>query len=423
MHLRLQTTPCTTRQTNCELDPSVSSAAAPQPLRRRMLQAAVAAPVLAAGSGFLGRTADASSVRPWESVPVSAGQLPRGVTVRTLTDALEHPWAVAPLPDGAYLVTERPGRMRHVGTNGRVSAPISGLPAIDARRQGGLLDLVLDPLFEQNQQVWFTYAEPGEGGNSTAMATARLQPRDAGWTLADVTVVFRQAPKFNSAAHFGSRIVWANDDELWLGLGDRFTRMEDAQTLDNHHGKVVRVTRRGEPSPSNPKWSEEGALGEIWSIGHRNIQAAAKHPTTGALWISEHGPQGGDEVNISQSGLNYGWPLITYGERYGGGAIGEGTEREGLEQPLHVWTPSIAPSGMSFYTSTAIEAWHGSLFVGALRGQMLVRLTLDGDRIVSEERLQGGPLGQRIRDVRAHPDGSLVLVTDQARGALLRVGS
>ena len=390
--------------------------------RRQLIRAAVSLPVIGSLLAQTSRGASAASQRPWETVPVTQGRLPPGVQVKVLANNLEHPWAVAPLPDGGYLVTERAGRLRHVNARGEVSAPIPGLPDIDARRQGGLLDLVLDPSFEQNQQVWFTYAEPGDGGNSTAMATARLHGRDSGWALSDATVIFRQAPKFNSTAHFGSRIVWADGDELWIGLGDRFTRMSDAQTLDNHHGKVVRVDRSGRPSIHNPKWTDPEALPEIWSIGHRNIQAAARHPETGALWTAEHGPQGGDEINAPRAGLNYGWPVITYGERYGGGSIGIGTQQEGLEQPLHVWSPSIAPSGMTFYTADAIAPWQGSLFIGALRGQMLVRLTLSGERITAEERLQGGPLGQRIRDVRSANDGSLIVVTDQPRGALLRIG-
>lgn len=359
--------------------------------------------------------------RPGEAVPVLQGTLPAGVTVRPIASGLEHPWSLAELPEGGWLVTERPGRLRHVDARGAISPPIQGLPRIDARGQGGLLEVSLAPDFATSRRLLLAYSEPADGGNSTAVMMARLEGAQGRYTLVDASRIFTQMPRFASSAHFGARIVWANNDEVWITLGDRFSRMEDAQTLDNHHGKVVRVRLDGSPSSANPKLPT-GAKPEIWSWGHRNIQGAVRHPQTGELWLHEHGPQGGDELNIARAGRNYGWPVITYGERYGGGKIGEGTAKPGLEQPLHSWVPAIAPSGMAFYTSSAIPAWTGSLFLGGLRGQVLVRLELDGERVVREERLQGGLLRQRIRDVRQGSDGALYLLTDAADGQLLRVG-
>lgn len=345
----------------------------------------------------------------------------------TVAQGLENPWAVAFLPEGRFLVTERPGRLRVVEADGRLNPPVAGVPAVAATGQGGLLDVVLDSGFAANRTVYVCYAEPagdGTSGNSTALARARLS--DDRTRLEDVRVIFSQRPKVASRLHFGCRIVEAMkggrpDGTLFLALGERFSRMQDAQTLDNHHGKVVRVGKDGRVPPDNPFVGRPGALPEIWSYGHRNPQGATLGPD-GRLWMHEHGPQGGDEINRPEPGLNYGWPVITFGEQYGGGPIGAGiTAKAGMEQPLHHWTPSIAPSGMAFLTSDRYgPAWRGSLFVGSLKFQFLNRVELSGTRVVGEERLLGDQR-ERIRDVRQGPDGYLYVLTDNARGRLLRL--
>ena len=325
------------------------------------------------------------------------------------------------------LVTERPGRLRVVAANGTLGEPVQGLPAIDVRGQGGLLDVVLDTDFRNNRTLYFCFSEPassGQSGNSTALARAKLSA-DARH-LESVQIIFRQLPKFSSSAHFGCRIVEAlkngqPDGTLFLTLGDRFSRMQDAQTLDNHHGKVVRIGKDGSVPKDNPFVSKTGAKPEIWSYGHRNSQGAALAPD-GTLWTHEHGPQGGDEINQPQAGKNYGWPVISYGENYGGGKIGDGiTSKPGLEQPLHYWTPSIAPSGMAFVTSDNYgSAWRGNLLVGSLKFQYLNRIVLEGGKVVREEKLLTD-LNQRIRDVRQGPDGLIYVLTDASNGQLIRL--
>jgi aldose sugar dehydrogenase len=346
---------------------------------------------------------------------------PGNPSVTVVARGLERPWAVAFIGEGRMLVTERPGRMRVVSASGQVGEPLAGVPAVDAVGQGGLLDLITDRDFPRNRTVHFCYAEPAStgSGNSTAMASAKLSA-DA-TRLEDVRVIFSQQPKVSSRLHFGCRIVQAGDGSLFLALGDRFHRMNDAQTLDTHHGKVVRVRPDGSAHPDNPFVNRAGALPEIWSLGHRNAQGATLGPD-GRLWVIEHGPQGGDEINRPEAGKNYGWPVITHGENYGGGRIGEGiTRREGLEQPLHHWTPSIAPSGMAFVRSDRYgPAWHGSLLVGSLKFRYLARLELDGERVRREEKLLP-ELGQRVRDVREGPDGFIYLLTDERNGQLLRL--
>ena len=350
----------------------------------------------------------------------SGAQVPT-VRAEVVAKGLENPWAMAFIGEGWVLVTERPGTMRVVSADGRVSEPLAGVPPVVAQGQGGLLDLITDRDFARNRTVHFCYAEPAASGsaNSTAMASAVLSA-DAR-SLEQVRVIFSQKPKFSSRLHFGCRIVQATDGSLFLALGDRFQRMADAQTLDNHHGKVVRVKPDGSPHPDNPYLNRAAALPEIWSIGHRNPQGATLGPD-GQLWALEHGPQGGDEINRIEPGKNYGWPVITYGENYGGGAIGEGiTTKAGLEQPLHHWTPSIAPSGMAFVSSERYgKDWIGSLLVGSLKFRYLARLTLDGTRVVKEERLLSD-LNQRVRDVRQGPDGFIYLLTDAGNGQLLRL--
>jgi aldose sugar dehydrogenase len=331
---------------------------------------------------------------------------------------LEHPWALAFLPNDRMLVTERPGRMRIVERDGKVNEPLAGLPPVVAAGQGGLLDVVLHPQFASNQLVYWSYSEPGDGGAGTAVARARLD----GNRLADVRVIFRQLPKVRgSNNHFGSRLVWSRDGKLFVGLGDRFTRKDDAQTLDTDIGKVVRIEADGKPAADNPFASRAGARPEIWSYGHRNIQGAALHPSSGELWTIEHGPQGGDELNVPAAGANHGWPVITYGRNYGTGTkIGDGTERADVAPPLRYWIPSIAPSGLAFLTSERYPGWKGNLFSGALRGAHLVRLELDGKRVVKEEQLLSDR-GARIRDVRQGPDGWLYVLTDSPDGQVWRL--
>jgi aldose sugar dehydrogenase len=284
-----------------------------------------------------------------------------------------------------------------------------------------LLDLVTDSDFASNRRLYFCYAEPAAsgGGNSTAMASARLSTDTT--RLEDVKVIFSQQPKVRSRHHFGCRIAETADGHLFLTLGDRFSRKDDAQTLDNHHGKVVRIAKDGSVPPDNPFVKRPGALPETWSVGHRNLQGATIGPD-GRLWTIEHGPQGGDELNRPEAGKNYGWPVITYGENYGGGAIGDGiTAKTGLEQPLLHWTPSIAPSGMAFVTSERYGAsWRGNLLVGSLKFRYVARLTLQGSRVTQEEKLLPD-LGQRVRDVRQGPDGFIYLLTDERNGQLLRL--
>jgi aldose sugar dehydrogenase len=335
----------------------------------------------------------------------------------TVVRGLVNPWALAFLPDGRMLVTERPGRMRVVTADGQLGAPLAGLPTVDVGGQCGLLDVLVDPQFAQNQTLYWTYAEAGTGGNGVAVARGRLQ----GQQLQDVKVIFRQSPKVRSNLHCGSRLVFTREGHLMLGLGDRYSRMDDAQTTDNHLGKVVRITTDGAAPAGNPYLGKAGTLPELWSLGHRNIQGAAMHPSTGDIWMVEHGPQGGDEVNVVEAGRNYGWPLVTYGRNYGTGTrIGEDGPKPGYEHPLKWWVPSIAPSGLSFVTSDRYPGWKGQLLVGALRGQALVRLTLDGRKVVAEERVLQA-LGERIRDVRQGPDGFLYLVTDGSDGKVMRL--
>ncbi len=361
-------------------------------------------------------------------LPVLA--LSQGVRPQNVATGLQHPWAVAFLPQGRFLVTERPGRLRVIEANGRLGASVAGLPAMAAQGQGGLLDLVLDSDFATNRVLYFCFSEPaavGEG-NSTALARARLS--DDNTQLSDLQVIFSQQPKFASNAHFGCRIVEGQsggraDGSLFLTLGDRFRRMADAQTLDNHHGKIVRILKDGSVPADNPFVARFGARPEIWSYGHRNLQGAALAPD-GRLWVHEHGPQGGDEINLPMPGRNYGWPVITFGENYGGGKIGDGiTRQDGMQQPLHYWVPSIAPSGMVFLTSARYgQAWRGNLFVGALAGQFLDRIEWRSEagqpRIVRENRLLTD-LGERIRDVRQGPDGLLYVLTDSADARLIRL--
>lgn len=337
--------------------------------------------------------------------------------LESVTGGLEHPWGLAFLPDGRMLVTERPGRMRVVTPTGRISEPIEGVPEVYAVNQGGLLDVILGPDFAATKRIYFSYAEPGEGGGGTAVARATLDA-DAR-TLSDVEVIFRQQPKTRGGRHFGSRLVFKPDGTLFITIGDRGER-ERAQNLTINRAQVIRVEPDGDIPRDNPFVGVDGRLPEVWSYGHRNAQGAALHPESGELWIHEHAAQGGDEVNIPEAGKNYGWPTIHYGEDYGGGQFGEGTKKAGFEQPIYYWDPSIAPSGMDFYTADAVPAWTGDLFVGALAFQMLVRLDIENGRVIHEERLLED-VEERIRAVDQGPDGNLYLLTDAPDGRILRL--
>ncbi len=337
--------------------------------------------------------------------------------VATLLTGLENPWSVAFLPDGRMLITERAGRLRLVSQDFKLeSKTIDGLPEVSPQGQGGLFDVVLHPQYAQNGWIYWAYNAPGTGGWGTALARGKLQ----GHRMTDVQVLFSMQPKTRSSFHFGGRIVFDQAGFLYLTLGDRGDK-DRAQKLDDHAGSVIRLHDDGRVPANNPFVNRAGAMAEKWTLGNRNIQGAALHPQTGELWSHEHGPQGGDEVNVMRSGLNYGWPIITYGVNYGlGTKIGEGQAKPGMVQPLHVWVPSIAPSGMAFVSGTQFPQWQGNLLVGALRGQMLVRLSLDGEKVLGEERLLQGR-GWRIRDVRMGPDGLVYLLTDEAQGSLLRL--
>jgi glucose/arabinose dehydrogenase len=331
-------------------------------------------------------------------------------------DELENPWGLAFLPDGRMLVTERPGRLRIVAADGTLSEPLADVPEVYHRGQGGLLDVALDPDFAANSTIYLSYSEPGDDGAGTAVARARLG--DAG--LADLSVIFRQQPKVDSRSHFGSRLVFGRDGTLFVTMGDRYAYREEAQNLGNHIGKIVRVNRDGSVPSDNPFVGRADARPEIWSYGHRNVQGAALDPATGQLWTAEHGARGGDEINHPEAGKNYGWPVITYGVDYSGARIGEGSEKPGMEQPVHYWDPSIAPSGLTFYTGDAFPDWRGDLFLGSLKFGYLVRLDLENGKVVGEEKLLED-LDRRVRAVRQGPDGNLYLLTDEDDSAVLKL--
>lgn len=378
------------------------------------LMTGLAAILLIAVSGFL-NSAFAQGVRP-----------------ETVASGLQNPWAVAFLPNGRFLVTERSGQLRVIEPDGRIGKPVEGLPSVAAGGQGGLLDLVLDADFASNRTLYFCFSEPSPltNGNSTALARATLSADQT--RLDNVKVIFSQKPKFVSSLHFGCRMVESRlpglngkpDGKLFLALGERYSRAPDAQTLNNHHGKIIRINKDGSVPPDNPFVARAGALPEIWSYGHRNPQGATLAPD-GSFWTHEHGPLGGDEINLPKAGANYGWPVITYGESYSGGKIGEGlTAKAGMEQPLHHWTPSIAPSGMAFLTSDRYgKAWQGNLFVGSLKFAYLNRIELSepyNGKVVRESRMLSQE-GARIRDVRQGPDGLLYVLTDSSNGKLMRL--
>lgn len=339
-------------------------------------------------------------------------------SVETIAQGLEHPWGMAFLPDGSMLVTERPGRMRII-REGKLSKPLANVPDVAARGQGGLLDVALHPKFDENRLVYFSFSEPrGFASNGTSLARARLS--DDGSALENVEVIFQQQPAIRSTAHFGGRIAFAPDGNLFLTLGDRYSQRDSAQDLSTHLGKTVRLTDDGKAAAGNPFIGQSSALPEIWSYGHRNPQGATIEPSTGAFWTVEHGAKGGDEINRPQAGKNYGWPVITYGKDYSGAKIGIGTEKAGMEQPVHYWDPSIAPSGLTFYSGEKHKDWAGDLFAGALAGAKLVRLEMEGGKVAGEEAMLED-LGERIRDVREGPDGEIYLLTDSPEGRVLKL--
>lgn len=338
------------------------------------------------------------------------------IRVRVLVQGLENPWSLAFLPDGRMLVTERNGRLRVVRESKLDPQPVSGLPPVAPNGQGGLLDVALHPRHADNGWIYLAYSARGPSGFGTEVARGKLVQN----RLDDVQVIFRMQPKVNGGRHFGSRLVFDRQGMLYVTLGDRGDQ-DRAQRMDEHLGKIVRLHDDGRIPQDNPFRNRAGALPESFSLGNRNVQGAALHPVTGELWAHEHGPQGGDEINVIRAGANYGWPLVTYGRNYGTGTkIGEGTQKPGMAPPLHYWVPSIAPSGMAFYTGERFAKWRGDLFVGALKDEMLVRLRLDGEKVVKEERMLKGMLG-RIRDVRQGPDGFIYLLTDESEGVLARI--
>ncbi len=365
--------------------------------------------VAAASTAFLS-CAFAQAPRSPTPAPIDAP-----IAATAVATGLEHPWGLAVLPDGRMLVTERPGRLRIVDRDGRLSEPLAGVPKVYASGQGGLLAVTLSPQFASDRLVYLAFSEPGEGGAGTAVARGRLD----GNALHNVEVIWRQVPKVPGANHWGSRLVFAADGKLFVTTGDRQEYRDRAQDLSATLGKVVRINADGSIPADNPFAKREGARPDIWSYGHRNVQAAALDPATGALWTVEHGARGGDELNRPQPGRNHGWPVITYGVDYSGAKIGEGIAKPGMEQPLYYWDPVIAPSGAAFYTGDVYPGWKGSLFVGSMKPGGLVRLEIDGDRVRKEERYLGD-IG-RVRDVVQGPDGLLYLLIDARNGSVLRV--
>ena len=339
------------------------------------------------------------------------------VTTEVVAEGLEHPWGLAMLPDGRMLVTERPGRLRIVSKEGGLSPPLSGVPAVHAFDQGGLLDVELDPQFASNHRIYLSFAEPGSSGTS-GTSVARAVLGDSG--LSNVRVIYQQDPKINSNFHYGSRIVFRPDGTMFITQGERFSERKEAQNLLSYFGKIIRVNSDGSVPKDNPFVGRADALPAIWSYGHRNMQGAAIDPATGRLWTVEHGARGGDELNHPEPGKNYGWPAITYGIDYNGTRIGSGAVKEGMEQPVYYWDPVIAPSGMLFYTGDKFPDWRGSIFIGGLASSSLVRLEMRGDRVVKEERYLG-ELHERIRDVRQGLDGYIYVITDNPKGRILRV--
>lgn len=336
--------------------------------------------------------------------------------VAIVTSGLEHPWSLAFLPDGRMLVTERTGRLRLIDRNRQLHPePLAGVPEVEAGGQGGLLDVALHPAFEENGLVYLTFSGKGEDGLTTQLARGRLSDR----RLVDTEIIFTAATEGAGGRHFGGRITFDRQGYLWMTVGER-GKADEAQTLSNHNGTTLRLLDDGSAPDDNPFVGQDGARGEIWSYGHRNAQGLAVEPESGTIWLNEHGPRGGDEINISRRGLNYGWPITTHGTAYSGLPLGVGPELPGMEPPLLHWTPSIGPSGMAFYTGGRFPAWRGDAFIGGLAIPQLRRVIIEEGEILGEEELLR-ELGLRIRDVRAGPDGYLYLLTDHGDGAILRL--
>jgi aldose sugar dehydrogenase len=363
-------------------------------------------------------TATASAVQTNAPKPAK----PTGARATVIAKGLVHPWGLQFLPDGRMIVTERPGRVRIVTQAGKISAPLEGAPEASANGQGGMLDIALAPDFMTSGHVYISFTEKRTmfGRNGTSVARARLALEGPKPRLVDLKIIFRQQPSRSGGLHFGSRFAFAPDGKLFVTLGERYHRKIEAQDPKNHLGKVVRLNPDGTAPKDNPWFNSPLGAPEVWSYGHRNPQAAAIRPGTGKLWIVEHGAQGGDEINRPEAGKNYGWPVITYGIDYSGAKIGIGTHHKGMEQPIYYWDPSIAPSGMAFYSADRFPEWKGNLFVGALKFRSLYRLVLKGNEVVAEERLLRD-VGQRIRDVRQGPDGALYVLTDSSNGGIYRV--
>jgi len=404
-------------------------------MRLKVLAAAVSTLTLAAACGAEGQNATPAPGQPVESrppngadqTPAFAGQT-RAPSVRTeralshsvVATGLEHPWGLALLPDGRWLVTERPGRLRIITADGAVGEPIAGLPAVDARGQGGLLDVILSPGFAQDRLIYWSYAEPREGGNATSVARGRLS--DDGTRVDSVQVIFRALPVYDGDKHYGSSLAFAPDGKLFITLGDRSDKpmRPQAQDLGSHMGKTIRINADGSVPSDNPFVGREGARPEIWSLGHRNMQGIAIAPG-GAVWTIEHGTRGGDELNLDRAGLNFGWPDAAYGVEYAGGPINAGnTTREGTEQAVYYWDPVIAPGGMTFYDGAMFPGWRGDLLVASLKEKHIARLVLENNRVVGEERLLTD-LGERVRDVAVGPDGAVWAITDEQNGKLVRL--
>ena len=368
------------------------------------------------------RAANASDQRPASPGQTRVCGVKSNVAfdVVVLAKGLEHPWAVEPLPQGDLLVTEKPGRLRIISAKGEMGQPITGLPAVDARGQGGLLDVALSPAFDSDRTIFWSFSEPRKGGNATSVARGVLSPDRK--SLGQVKVIFQAMPTYDGDKHFGSRLAFGPDGMLYVTLGERSdTPMRpQAQRLDSDMGKIIRINPDGSIPKDNPFAGEAKARPEIWSLGHRNVQAAA-FDSKGQLWDIEHGTNGGDELNRVEKGKNYGWPLVAYGEEYSGSPIaGAVTAKEGYEQPVYYWDPVIAPSGAQFYSGDAFPAWKGNLFIGGMKDRKLVRLVLDNNRVTGEEHLLTDR-GQRVRDVRQGPDGALYVVTDEDKGELWKI--
>jgi len=347
----------------------------------------------------------------------------QAMTHTVVASGLVHPWGLAALPDGRWLVTEKPGRLRIITVQGQVGEPVAGLPAVDARGQGGLLDVIVGPSFAQDRMIYWSYAEPREGGNATSVARGRLL--DDGSRVENVQVIFRALPVYDGDKHFGSSLAFAPDGKLFITLGERSDKpmRPQAQDLGSHMGKTIRINADGTVPQDNPFVGRAGALPEIWSLGHRNVQGVAVQPGTGAIWTIEHGTRGGDEVNLDKAGANYGWPDAAYGVEYAGGQINSGaTQKDGTEQPVYYWDPVIAPGGATFYQGAMFPGWDGNLLVAGLKEKHIARLVIQNDRVVGEERLLTD-LGERIRDVAVGADGSVWAITDEQNGKLVRLSA